>query len=240
MTIQVYEVGGCVRDGFLGLTAKDVDLLLVGAQSFEEGVEHARSLGLNPIPGTFRPEFATFKAAVPKKHKLRERCKAVDFVLSRKDGFHTDGRRPDSTSPGTLEDDLRRRDFTVNALAKNLDTGEIVDLFNGKQDLEDMVLRFVGDPMTRIREDGLRVMRGFRFAVTKGFILGQETRAALVAKESAEMLSKVSIERVREELESMFRKDTLGSLRLLETLPGDLKLAIFRNGLRLSATLKAL
>jgi len=196
-------------------------------------------MGLLPIPGTFRPEFATFKAAVPKDHKLRERCKAVDFVLSRKDGFHTDGRRPDSTSPGTLEDDLRRRDFTVNALAKNLDTGEIVDLFNGKQDLEDKILRFVGDPMIRIREDGLRVMRGFRFAVTKGFILERDTRAALLDKESAEMLSKVSIGRVREELESMFKVDTLASLDLMATLPRRLQQAIFRNGLRLSATLKS-
>ena len=239
MAIQVYEVGGCVRDALLGLKANDVDLLLVGATSFQDGVDHATKLGLYPITGTFRPEFATFKASVPKDHKLRKRCKAVDFVMSRKDGFHTDGRRPDSTSPGTLEDDLRRRDFTVNSLAKNLETGEIADLFGGKQDLESGVLRFVGDPMTRIREDGLRVMRGFRFMLTKDLNPDPATWEALTSSEAAEKLKCVSIERVREELEKMLRYDTMRTVCLLG---GNdcLRQAIFRNGLRLSATLKSI
>jgi tRNA nucleotidyltransferase/poly(A) polymerase len=240
MTIQVFEVGGCVRDELLGLMSKDVDLLLVGATSFEDGVAHATKLGLAPIKGTFHPEFATFKASVPKGHRLRERCKSVDFVMARKDGFHTDGRRPDSTSPGTLKDDLRRRDFTVNALARELETREIIDLFEGQRDLEERVLRFVGDPMTRIREDGLRVMRGLRFSVTKGFQLHPGSRSALFTKEASDMLAKVSVERVREELESMIRKNTRAGLRLLGLIPQHTLDAIFRDGLRLSATLKSL
>jgi len=238
MTIKTYEVGGCVRDDLLGVKSNDVDLLLVGATSFEEGVEHARGLGLYPIAGTFRPEFATFKASVPKEHKLRERCKAMDFVLARKDGFHGDGRRPDSTEPGTLEDDLRRRDFTVNSLARDLETGEIVDMFGGREDLMTRTLRFVGDPMTRIREDGLRVMRGLRFHITKGFSLHSDTDSALRTAEASAMLNSVSVERIREELEKMMKVQTIGSLRLLASLPPHFHTSIFRDGLRLSATLK--
>jgi len=241
MTIQTFEVGGCVRDELLGVPTNDVDLLLVGAPSFESGVDHAKGLGLHPIPGTFRPEFATFKAAVPKGHKLRERCKAVDFVLSRKDGFHGDGRRPDSTEPGTLEDDLRRRDFTINSLAKDLVTGEIIDMFDGQRDLRRRELRFVGKPLDRIREDGLRVLRGFRFSITKGMTLipTDPTALALRSGLAVEMLGKVSVERIREEVEKMFKHDTVETLALFTTLSQEMRLAVFRNGLRLSATLKS-
>ena len=237
MTIRVFEVGGCVRDDLLGLASNDVDLLLVGATSFEHGVEHARDLDLKPIPGTFRPEFATFKAAVPKGHKLRERCKSVDFVLARKDGFHSDGRRPDSTEPGTLEDDLQRRDFTVNALARCLETGEIIDMFDGRAHLEDKLLHFVGDPFARVREDGLRVLRALRFSVTKGFFLSEATVTVLQFPLAAEKLDCVSRERVREELEKMFKSDTLATLSLLQAFPA-LTPVLFKEGLRLSATLK--
>jgi tRNA nucleotidyltransferase/poly(A) polymerase len=238
MPIKTFEVGGCVRDDLRNIPCNDVDLLLVGAESFEAGIAHATGLGLAPIPGTFKPEFATFKAAVPKGHDLRERCKAVDFVLARKDGFHSDGRRPDSTEPGTLEDDLRRRDFTVNALARNLETGEIVDLFGGQEDLRQRNLRFVGPPLERIKEDGLRVLRGFRFQVTKGLIPTQTTMLALRSRTSVEMLNKVSVERVREEMEKMLKHSTLESLALLGSLSQGMQMAIFRNGLRLSASLK--
>jgi len=237
MTIQTYEVGGCVRDALCGILCNDVDLLLVGAESFHDGIAHAVKLGLVPINGTFKPEFATFKASVPKGHELRKRCKSVDFVLARKDGFHSDGRRPDSTKPGTLEDDLRRRDFTVNALARNLETGEIVDLFGGRKDLEDKILRFVGTPETRIREDGLRVLRALRFAVTKGLTFHEDTAAALETSHAFAMLRKVSVERIREETEKMFRHDMHAAWEMIDSFPG-MRRTIFRNGLRLSATLK--
>jgi len=238
MTIKTFEVGGCVRDSILGVPTNDIDLLLVGASSFEAGVDHAKVLGLNPIPGTFKPEFATFKASVPNGHKLREQCKSVDFVLARKDGFHGDGRRPDSTEPGTLEDDLARRDFTVNALARDLETGEIVDLFRGREDLRSGSLRFVGPPLERIKEDGLRVLRAFRFQVTKGLVPTGTTFHALRSRTSVEMLDKVSRERVREEMEKMFKHSTIETLQLLGTLSQGMQLAIFNNGLRISATLK--
>lgn len=235
MKIQMFEVGGVVRDDLLGIPSNDVDFVVVGTD-FEGMIAHVRSAGLAPIPGTFKPEFATIKAAVPKNHPLRERCKSADFVLARKDGPSSDGRRPDFVEQGTLLDDLKRRDFTVNAIARNNETGELFDPFDGVDDIKSRILRFVGEPIDRIREDGLRVLRALRFAVTKGFIIIQ--REALNSDVSAKMLASVSVERKREELEKMFKIDTLASLAILEEFPA-IRFAIFNDSrLRLSATLK--
>lgn len=240
MAIKIFEVGGCVRDEILGVASNDVDLLLVGAPTFEVGIRFAsQKMGLNPISGTFKPEFLTFKASVPKNHDLRKRCKTIDFVMARKDGFHSDGRRPDSTSPGTLLDDLERRDFTINALAKDFSTGEIIDLFGGKEDLENGVLKFVGDPMERVMEDGLRVLRGLRFQVTKDLVASEETAKVLSSKVAVNMLSRVKRERVREEMEKMLRHCPIRSMKLLSSVSPELVMAIFSDGLRLSATLRS-
>jgi len=236
--IKIYEVGGCVRDRLLGVPCNDIDFVGV-APSFNHLRHYVMYvMGLEVIDGTVKPEFATFKARIPKGHKLRELCKAADFVLARKDGPSSDGRRPDYVEPGTLKDDLKRRDFTVNALAKDLETGEIIDLFGGKQDLHQRNLRFVGDPLIRIKEDGLRVLRGFRFAITKGFRLHSLTDAALRSTTAVAMLDRVSRERVQQEMEKMFKHDTLATLRLLASLDDMMRVSIFRDGLRLSATLK--
>ena len=115
------------------------------------------------------PEFLTIRAQVPASEaKLLARTKVADFVLCRKDSASGDGRRPDSVEPGTVLDDLARRDFTMNAIARDVQTGEVLDPHGGREDIKWKTLRFVGDPMTRIREDGLRVLRGLRFMITKG------------------------------------------------------------------------
>jgi len=235
MTIKLYEVGGAVRDRLMGLTSKDVDFA-VEAPSFEV-------LRRYLIDNKFhifveKPEFNTIRASVPLGHKLRERTKDADFVLCRRDGPTLDGRRPEFTEPGTLADDIARRDFTVNALACDPYTDQIIDLVKGVDDLKARALRFVGDPMTRIREDGLRVLRGFRFVVTKALTPTSETWEALISREAAEMLSCVSIERTRDEVEKMMAFNTLGALTIFNKLPSITQEAIFRKGLRLSATLK--
>lgn len=235
--VKIYEVGGCVRDTLLGLESKDVDFVVV-APSFEAMEEHiVHELGLSVYMS--KPEFATIRAGVPLGHELRKRCKDADFVLARRDGPSSDGRRPDYVEPGQLEDDLARRDFTVNALARDPYTGELIDLHGGARDLKDKILRFVGDPMTRICEDGLRVLRALRFNVTKGFDFERETDLALHSQRAAEMLAAVSAERMREELEKMFQLSTLYTLDLLEDFPL-IRSAVFRpeTGLRLSATFK--
>lgn len=233
--MKIYEVGGCVRDELMGLQSKDVDFV-VEATSFEAMRDYL--VGERFRVFVEKPEFVTIRAAVPAGHVLRSRTKDADFVLARRDGPTLDGRRPQYTEPGTLADDLARRDFTVNALARDPLTGQVIDHHGGVDDLKALRLRFVGDPMRRIREDGLRVLRGFRFMVTKGFEAAPETWAALKSMESAEMLSCVSVERVREEVEKMFAHDTMAAMSLFSLLPQATWVAIFRGGLRLSATLK--
>jgi tRNA nucleotidyltransferase (CCA-adding enzyme) len=241
-TFEFYEVGGCVRDSLLGLSSKDVDFSVVApegafftadsaflameAQLAEQGFQIFES----------RREFLTIRARVPKGHALEARTAVADFVLARLDGPYSDGRRPDWVAPGSLEDDLARRDFTSGAIAKAID-GSLIDPFGGVSDIENRILRFVGDPEQRIKEDGLRILRGFRFQITKGFDVEESTWDALVSEFAAEMLSKVSVERVREELVKMFRANTLHSLRLLGELPDYTQEAIFRDGLRLDATM---
>lgn len=233
--LNFFEVGGCVRDEMLGLPVKDVDFS-VEAPSFPFMVDALKAQGFKVFQ--VREEFLTVRAGVPKDSPLRERTKDADFVMCRADGPSADGRRPDFVTPGTLADDLARRDFTVNAMARTVG-GDLVDPFGGEQDLRDGVLRFVGDPMARVTEDGLRVLRGFRFMVTKGFAAEAETWRVLVSPEAAEMLRCVSVERVRDELDKMFRADTLEAMGLLSALPEATTEAMFRDGLRLAPTLKA-
>ena len=241
-TFQFYEVGGCVRDALLGLSSKDVDFSVVAPEGVFATAEHAFVAMEAQLAGEgfqifeSRREFLTIRARVPKGHALEARTTVADFVLARRDGPYSDGRRPDFVLPGSLKDDIFRRDYTGNGLARDLE-GTIVDLVGGVKDLEDNILRFIGNPNDRIAEDGLRVMRGFRFHITKGFDVEEKTWEALVSEFGAKMLSKVSTERVREELVKMFRANTLASLRLLGGLPRHTQEAIFRDGLRLDATM---
>ena len=236
------EVGGAVRDKFLGVDSKDVDFVAVPTQQFDTAddafnalVAHLKETGFKVFLET--PQFFTVRAQVPVwAFNLRERTTVADFVLARKDGPSSDGRRPDFVLPGTLMDDLTRRDFTVNAMAMMND--ELIDPFGGREDLDNNLLRFVGNPNDRIVEDGLRVMRALRFHITKGFDVDADTWDAVNSEFAAEMLMKVSTERIREELEKMFLFNTVQSMETLSDVRRSLKRAIFRDGLRLQPTLK--
>jgi tRNA nucleotidyltransferase/poly(A) polymerase len=118
-------------------------------------------------------------------------------------------------------------------------TGEVLDPHGGREDIECGVLKFVGEPRQRIEEDGLRVLRGLRFMVTKSMSPDHKTRSAMDSELAARMLFKVSIERVREELEKMFAFDSVRSMSLLDGGYPALSASIFRDGLRLMPTLKA-
>ena len=238
---QFAEVGGAVRDKFLGIDSKDVDFVAVPTQQFDTAddafdalVVHLKEQGFKIFLET--PQFFTVRAQVPDGHVLKERTNVADFVLARKDGPSSDGRRPDFVLPGTLMDDLKRRDFSVNAFY--ILDGQIVDPFGGLDDLKNNLLKFVGNPRDRIAEDGLRVMRALRFHVTKGFDIDADTWDAVNSDFAAEMLLKVSVERIREELEKMFFADTLWSLDVLTSVRSSVQKAIFRDGLRLMPTLR--
>lgn len=245
---EFFEVGGCVRDSLLGIASKDIDFVVVPNQefnsvevAFDEMKEHLVSLGFDPKKETSLDcephQFLTIRAKVSNGHPLRDITDYADFVLARKDGPYSDGRRPDWVKPGTLLDDLARRDFKCNAIARTID-GTLIDPFDGQRDIKDRVISFVGNTETRIREDGLRILRAFRFEITKGFKMDSEAWDAVRSEFGAEMLGKQKVERIREELVKMFKADTLGSLRLLCYLPSHTRAAIFRDGLRLDATMK--
>jgi tRNA nucleotidyltransferase/poly(A) polymerase len=234
-TVEFFEVGGCVRDDLLGIRSKDIDFVAV-ASSFE--AMRAELLRRGFKIHLERPEFVTIRAGIPAGDPLRERASDADFVLARRDGPTADGRRPQFVRPGTLHDDLARRDFTVNAIARTVG-GELIDPFGGVSDLRAGVLRFVGDPAERIAEDGLRVLRGFRFQVTKGLAPTAEAAAALTSDLAVRMLEAVSVDRIRDEVDKMLAHDTLATLRVFEGMPEAMRAVIFSRGLRLTATTKA-
>lgn len=253
--MQFYEVGGCVRDELLGVKSKDIDFTcvlepgdtmipgvpLATADPFSVMVSKLNQMGFKIFLET--PDFLTVRAQFPKgdvsalpagmvTHSLNNLT--ADFVLARKEGDYTDGRRPDKVEPGTLMDDLRRRDFTMNAIAKD-SKGNLIDPFAGQLDIENKVIRAVGDPNERFEEDALRIMRAIRFSVTKGFDIDWETEDAMVDRMFS--LSGVSTERVREELVKMFNHDPLETVRTLNSF--DLFPILFDMGLNFEPTMKA-
>jgi len=233
MTVRLYEVGGCVRDELLGLSSKDVDFA-VEAPSYQAMEDHINAMGLKIYLS--KPEFLTIRAGVPVGHALRERCRDADFVLCRKDGPSVDGRRPESVEAGTILDDLARRDLTVNAIARCVESGELLDPHGGAEDLKRREIHFVGDAMTRIREDGLRILRALRFSLTKGLTIIDGD--VLNSAESFILLRSVSTERIQQELDKMFAHDTLKTLLLLEDYPNVRDAVFSRDGLSLMATMK--
>jgi tRNA nucleotidyltransferase (CCA-adding enzyme) len=232
--MKFYEVGGAVRDELMGVSSKDVDFA-VEAQSFEHMEAELKTRGFTIFLST--PEYFTIRARVPKDSPLHKRTEVADFVLCRKDGIYKDGRRPESVEAGTILDDLARRDFTVNAIAKDED-GNLIDPYNGADDIKKQWLRFVGNPMERIQEDGLRVLRFYRFLLIKNLYSDEVTWRAVRSNISAEMVRKVSIERIKDELEKMFVFDTQRTLGIMSGMTAELNEAIFRNGLWLMPTLK--
>lgn len=208
MATKFYQVGGCVRDAIMGVRSKDIDFS-VESDSFESMREAIISrCGGNPdCIKVEKPEYATIRAVDPK-------LGGVDFVLCRKDGYYSDGRRPDSVERGTLLDDLSRRDFTCNAIAMD-DEGNFIDPFNGVEDINKKILRCVGST-DRLKEDALRMIRAIRFCITKGLQKHFELDMFLLKKENAKLVANISKERIREELNKCFAFDTLLTLDALQ------------------------
>ena len=241
-TFEFFEVGGCVRDELIdpNTIVKDVDFTVVangdnGSDPFLNLVAHLESKGFKIW--LLLPDFLTIRAQVPEGHVLRSRTRDADFVLARKDVDCSGGRNTTVVAAGTLEDDLSRRDFTMNAIARNV-TGELVDPFEGQADIASKTIRFVGDPMVRIQEDAIRILRAFRFKLKLGFDIEAASLEALLSVEGAELLSLVSVERRREELDKMLLCDTLATVEFIAQLPTHTKEALFADSLKLTATMK--
>lgn len=251
----MYMVGGACRDEILGVPSKDIDFSVVldgqdrwiNDSAFYKDpfmcmVLHLERMGFKIFLET--PEYLTVRAQFPKGWITQaadtyrgHHTTTADFVLARKEYGYADGRRPDVVEPGTLEDDLARRDFTMNAIAKNED-GSYVDPFNGQQDIAKRIIRAVGDPFERLTEDALRAVRAVRFSVTKGFVIDEKLKWAM---QSAAVLNsienKISDERIKDELSKMFRFDTVKSLVILNQYPA-LTRAMFSGTVSLDSTMK--
>lgn len=263
--MKMFMVGGAVRDEILGVPSKDIDFTVVlddgdmtagehlnAWTPYEVMVAMLKASGFEifvdndgePIGAEFltaRGKFTgkgifTADSEVYKPFK-KYRGTGVDFVLSRKEANYTDGRRPDVVEPGTLMDDLRRRDFTMNAIAKDAD-GNLIDPFDGVDDINRRIIRAVGDPMLRLQEDALRAVRAVRFMVTKGFDIESRLEIRMEEPTILEAIEKkISDERIQQELSKMFRYDTNKSLQILGRFPY-LRNALFSGSVSLDATMK--
>ena len=240
---KIFEVGGCIRDKFLGLTSKDIDYTFVlddltqtVDQGFDEMTQYMTDNGYEIFLST--RDCFTIRAKFP-KGSANEKLVA-DFVMARKETGYIEGTRRPILELGTLDDDLIRRDFTLNAMAEDVD-GNLIDLFNGQEDLKNKILRTPIDAKITMMDDPLRILRALRFSITKGFSIDLNIWDAMLQPEILEKLrDTVSSERIREEVFKMMKHSTPDTLRLLnlvdtEFIPGFIDL-VFAKGLWLKPT----
>jgi len=195
--IPVFVIGGFVRDCILGRTTHDIDIVVQG-----NGIEFARKFANHlgdKIPVSIFRNFGTAMV----KYQERE----IEFVGARKESYRRGSRKP-LVEDGSLEDDQHRRDFTVNAMAISLNNenfGELVDPFNGLEDIEKKILKTPLEPAQTFSDDPLRMMRAIRFAAELGFTVEKETLEGI--KQSAFRISIVSKERITDELNRILLTD---------------------------------
>ncbi len=176
-----YFAGGCVRDKLLGLEPSDYDIATSAKpEEVLKLLPHSNEVG------------AHFGVIIAKHHGHH-----IEIATFRTDGSYKDGRRPEKVVFSSPEEDAQRRDFTINGLFENPQSGEIIDYVGGLNDLKSKTLRAIGDPQKRFQEDALRLLRAVRFSTTLQFPLEQITHSAI--QENAQLLTKISPERIRDE-----------------------------------------
>ncbi len=204
---QAYIVGGCVRDLLLGKTPDDWDIT---TNARPEQVKDIFSKSF------YENKFLTVTVLTESANpNLRE----VEITTFRSETKYTDKRHPDEVKAAkNLKEDLKRRDFTVNAVAIEIQNAKfkIIDLFNGQKDLENKIIRAVGNPEERFAEDALRMMRAIRFSATLDFKIEPKTLEAI--KKNADSLNLISKERIRDEFIKIIMSDR--SAEGIETLRG--------------------
>jgi len=204
---EAYVIGGFVRDLFLNRPSKDIDVVVVGS-----GINYAEAVGKKL--GTKVAIFKNFGTANIKYQDLE-----IEFVGARKESYRSDSRKP-IVEDGTLKDDQLRRDFTINALAINLNAdhfGELLDPFGGIQDLENKLIRTPLDPEITFSDDPLRMMRAIRFASQLNFDI--DANAIKAIKAQKQRISIVSKERITDEMNKIIlsSKPSIGFKHLFDT-----------------------
>ncbi len=194
---EAYAVGGCVRDSMLGRVPQDWDIT-TSANPYQVKALFTRTIDTGLKHGTVT---------------IMIEKNSYEVTTYRLDGEYEDGRHPASVEfTSNLEEDLKRRDFTINAMAYNKKTG-LVDKFGGCEDLERKIIRCVGEPEKRFEEDALRIMRAVRFCGQLGFSMDKATYEAI--RKFVDNLEKVSYERIRVELTKLIISDNADQLALL-------------------------
>lgn len=190
LQLQTYVVGGYVRDLLLNRPSKDIDFVCVGS-----GIELANKLAVALGPGVRVTVFKSFGTAQIVYEDLE-----LEFVGARKESYRHDSRKP-IVENGTLEDDQKRRDFTINALAISLNKenyGDLIDPFNGQADMKKKIIRTPLDPAITFSDDPLRMMRAVRFASQLNYDIEPDAFQAII--DQAERLKIISQERITDEL----------------------------------------
>ncbi|MDO8951108.1 MAG: HD domain-containing protein [Draconibacterium sp.] len=197
MQLETYVIGGFVRDIYLNRKSKDIDIVTVGS-----GIELAKKVAENLKNKPQVNVFRNFGTAMLKYKDLE-----IEFVGARKESYQSDSRKP-VVETGTLEDDQNRRDFTINAMALGLNKsnfGELVDPFNGIDDLKHKIIRTPLDPDITFTDDPLRIMRAIRFSSQLGFEIQEETLQSI--SKNKERISIISGERVIDEINKIMMSD---------------------------------
>lgn len=188
---ECHLVGGCVRDALLGEVPHDYDLCTNASP--EDILNTLKKNNINAT--TVGIDYGTIVAHIGDNE--------YEITTYRCESGYSDKRHPDKVEySNNINEDLKRRDFTINAIAYNLDTEEIVDPYQGVLDLEQGILRMVGNPADRINEDPLRMLRGIRFAIRFGFQIENNTKEAIL--ENKELINLISKERITQEFQKMF------------------------------------
>ena len=204
---MLYLVGGYLRDQYLGFQSKDKHYAFDG--DLAEMLDFIVSRGWTVL--NIQATFKTARVKLPNNE-------VVDFAVCREEVDY-DGRSPKLVKATTIEGDLARRDFTVNALAQPVDenlefAGDVFDPFNGLEDIASKTLRFVGDPKERLWEDGLRWLRALRLSLTKELRIEDNTHKALM-ESTPETFRAVCTDRIREEINRMLVCNEMEAIRML-------------------------
>ena len=191
-----FIVGGCVRDYLLGFSPKDFDITTNALpQDIKNIFSHTIDTGI---------EHGTVTVVIDKQN--------FEVTTYRIDGEYKDNRRPENVIfSEKIDEDLSRRDFTMNAIAYSINKG-FVDTFNGREDIKNKLIKGVGEADKRFKEDALRMMRGVRFSAQLGFDIEEKTFNAII--DNASLIKNISIERTRDEFLKLVKSDYIEKLNL--------------------------
>jgi tRNA nucleotidyltransferase (CCA-adding enzyme) len=205
--MKIYKVGGCNRDDIIGRPSNDIDYS-VEADSYETMKEYI----LQSYKIVYeQPHYFTIKAYKEKN--------MYDFVLCRKDEKYKDGRHPESVKQGNILDDLSRRDFTMNSIAVCIESGKMIDPYNGIEDIKNRIIRCTGNTHIRLNEDVLRLVRAFRFHIVLDFEIDTDIILYFWDTNYIKKLELISKERIVSELSKCFAFNTMKTIKTLSKYP---------------------